>query len=103
MKNWLVILALLSTNSVFAAKTAEWIWVGEHEKEQVYIDMNSRRLEGDIAHAQVRVGSWSLFLLDYDCKRRTVVDWIGPDSLTTDSLLHSVGAKACKRSWQIWK
>ena len=57
MKNWLIILALFSTNSVSAAKTPEWIGMGIFQDEQVYVNVNSQSHQGDIASVSVKLGA----------------------------------------------
>ena len=110
MKNWLIILALLSTNSVSAAKTPEWIGMGTFQDEQVYVNVNSQSRQGDIASVFVKLGAGlnmiSPFgdLIEFDCKRNTVLLWSGdPKMLNDQTLIRRIADKTCKRSWQIWK
>lgn len=88
-----------------AALAADWVGVGEYDGRQLYIDMTSKMAEGDIARVDVKndVCMFKRCSLQYDCKRKLVVMWIGPPEMEKDPVLHNAGKKMCGGSWKFWK
>lgn len=95
-----ILLITLSLLSSFVS-AANWKAI---EGYNAYVDVDSKKREGDIASINVRLtgSQYTYVTWDFDCVRWRVLDDKN-SQLPPNTLGDEVAKIACKRKWEVWK